>query len=94
MNNTPNKQEEIEKEIEEYIVDCMNYGYSRKRITDDLLTVKGLREFGDEDDALEIVRKQAEIKGIKETKQKIINLFKEDSIYTGAVIKYEINSKI
>jgi hypothetical protein len=59
------KEQELEKEIEKYIIDCMSYGYSRKRITEDLLTVKGLREFGDENEALEIVRKQAELKGIK-----------------------------
>lgn len=33
-------------------------------------------------------------KVIKETKDKIIKLFKEDKIYTGAVIKLEINMRI
>ena len=31
--------------------------------------------------------------GKSEERKRIIKLFKEDSIYTGAVIKYEINSK-
>lgn len=32
-------------------------------------------------------------KARKEERKRIISLFKEDSIYTGAVIKFEINRK-
>jgi len=83
--NLHKKQQDLEKEIEEYIIDCMNYGYSRKRITDDLLTVQGLRAFGDEDEALEIVRKQAERKGITFAKEEILKeiekfLLQQDSL--------------
>jgi hypothetical protein len=38
---------------------------------------------------------RAEFKrGKQKTKEQIIKLFEEDSIYTGRVIKFEINSRI